>query len=82
VHLHQVEGDWCATCDGRGEWDETITLGELAQWVAERLPASQEGEGLPLGQALAQEAVLRKMVQAEVKRIVRPPATTGKKGGR
>jgi len=55
----------CPECRGRGEWEEAVTLEELAQQIAEWIMKGQsaasrpamldEGDGLPLGRALAME---------------------------
>ncbi len=50
VSLHQQPGARCAACDGRGRWNETVTLGELAAWITEQRPAeaaAAEEQALP-----------------------------------
>lgn len=40
---YRREGRSCAFCRGRGEWDVTVTVGELADWLAARQAAPRAG---------------------------------------
>jgi len=66
----------CGECNGRGTWEEPVTLAELAVWVDNHLGARQ------VAAAGLGEIEVREIVREEVKRAMPSSVKAGKKGGR
>ncbi len=67
----------CGACDGKGQWEEPLTLAELAARLENHLGARPVPEA-----KAADEVKLRALVREEMKRTAGPRPATGKKGSR